>query len=197
MPTYPYTHNMHYCSQGNVCEQCRRSKVNLKPIRICFSKCYEFSLKIKLGILESFYIEKWPHNNPKTGRHGARRLVKMGERGCFEGPNRTKTEKYSFGQSKLVGEVIQYGRALLGDKEKSKILIKRNCGTEKPFMARMVDSILQRQIPEYIRWLRYKIQAKLLPMRTRSSFRVKIRQIIVFCQGVNPFVMFNFDLVLL
>ncbi len=181
--------------EGNVCEQCRRSKVNLKSIRICFSKCDEFSLKIKLGILESFYIEKWPDNNPETRRHGARRLIKMGKGGCFEGPDRAKTQKYSFGQSELVVEVIQFGRALLGDKEKSKIVIKRNCWTKKPFMARMVDSVLQRQIPEYIRWLWYKIQAKLLSMRARSSSGVKIRQRIVFCQGVNRFLLFNFDFV--
>lgn len=67
----------------------------------------------------------------------------MGQIGCIKGSNGAKTEKHSFGQSKLVSEVTQFGRALLGDKEESKIGIERNCWFEESFVAWMADSVLQ------------------------------------------------------
>lgn len=100
----------------------------------------------------------------------------MGERRCFERPNLAKTEEHRVGQPELVIKVTQLGRAVLGDKEECKILIKRNRWSEKLVMARLVNSIIQRQIPEHLRRVRDKSQTKLLPMRARDSLGRKVRQ---------------------
>lgn len=176
MPTYPNSYNLYSRSKRHVRKQRRRSKVNWQSWGVRISKCNDFGIKIKLGLLESFSIEKRPYDNSEARRHGARRRVKMGKRGSFERPNWAKTEEHRVGQPELVIKVIQLGRAVLVNKEEPKILIKRNRGPEKLVMARLVNSIIQRQIPEHLRRVRDKSQTKLLPMWARDSFGRKVRQ---------------------